>query len=301
MLANRLTNMWNRFFFGLGDPTTCDLLRIGFSILGLINLGFLALDGTLWFGEHGLLPYVASRTVVEFSTQWTLFALLPKRDWVVWLAIALLAFHLVALLLGWKSRLQAIAVFVWLVSFQNRNPLILDASDVLFRLLSFFLILMPLGNRWAIDSSSKTPTPRKLWALQLVRIQLTLVYFSSAIYKLQSDDWTSGHALYYVFQLAQYEHFPIPGFFLQSLLLQKLVTWAVILVELLLPFLLWIPRTRLVGVALGLVLHLAIFYGMFLFLFQFLMMLLVCSFLKGEEISFAIAYLREKSGRLIRQ
>lgn len=301
MQLERAKNCWNRFFFEPGDSSTCDLLRIGFSIYGLVNLWVLALDGTLWFGERGVLPFVASRTVVEFQSQWTLFSFLPKTDATVWLSIALLGFHFSALLIGWKCRINAIAVFIWVVSFQNRNPLILDASDVLFRLLCFFLILMPLGSRWAIGSQRKAPMKSKLWALQLLRIQVTLVYFSSVVYKLQSDDWTSGNAIYYVFQLAQYEHLPIPEFFLESLLLQKLATWMVILVEMILPFLLWIPRTRHVGIVLGLLLHLAIFYGMFLFLFQFLMMLLVCSFLKGEEVVQIWDFLRKRCCRWLRR
>ncbi len=89
-------------------------------------------------------------------------------------------------------------------------------------------------------------------------------------------------ALYIVSHMT--DHFgrmPAATFLFDQLWIVKTMTWSVLAIEAALPLLLWIPRTRLLGVALGISLHLGIELTMHLFLFEWLMILGLVSFL-GE-------------------
>ena len=65
----------------------------------------------------------------------------------------------------------------------------------------------------------------------------------------------------------------------------RLTTWGTMVVEACLPFLLFLSRTRRVGIVLGVVLHLSMEYSMHLFLFQWIMMLGLLAFTKPEDFA----------------
>ena len=107
---------WDRFFFRQVDVRICGAFRIGFALLLLANsLGYYAyLDQ--WFGGSGVLPFDASRLVVDPDTL-TIFAWLPEKATTLWICYGIFNAQILALLIGFHSRIQAICLFAWLVSF----------------------------------------------------------------------------------------------------------------------------------------------------------------------------------------
>lgn len=271
--AFSLRSLWNRFFFAEASQARCGVFRIAYASLLLINLLVWWPDLNRWFGESGVLDYEASRQVIDPDT-FTLFAWLPQTGAVLWGAYLLLIGHTVLLLVGFYTRFQALAVFIWFTAFQHRNLLIFDAEDYLFRILAFLLILLPAGKYYALDSR-KLPSDRvyPVWPLRLAQIQICLVYVSSAWEKLRGEDWVDGLAFYYVSRLdSLFGRFPMPDILLESLFLMKLMTWMVLVLECLIPLGLWFRETRRWAIGAALLLHLSLEYTMNLFLFQLLMM-----------------------------
>lgn len=142
---------WNDFFFRPVDLRVCALIRIAYAALVLVWLAVLYPDLTQWYSEAGTIPLAVARKMMPGSG-WTLLALRPHSH--LWLitAYTMALAHTLLLLVGLGSRLNAAAVFVWLVSFCNRNEMILDSGDTVFRLVGFFLILMPCGACWSLDA-----------------------------------------------------------------------------------------------------------------------------------------------------
>ena len=66
---------------------------------------------------------------------------------------------------------------------------------------------------------------------------------------------------------------------MHSLLFSQISTWAVLALELALPFMLFIPRLRLLASVRGILLHLSIDYALNLFLFEWAMIIGLLSFL----------------------
>jgi hypothetical protein len=284
---------WNAFFFAERDPRLASVIRIGYAVLLLINVVAWAPDLERWFGESGVLPFAKAQQIVDEDAV-TIFAWLPKTDAVLWTCYGLLVTNAVLLLVGWHTRVQAICVFVWLVSFQHRNIAIVDGEDTVFRLFAFFLALSPAGWAFSLDARRRrrreaatgvvepVPVP---WALRLFQLEISLIYLSSAIEKSFGTDWTSGKALYYVARLDDtFGKWPVPAFPFESLAIVKVMTWAVLALEWTLPFLLWGRRTRRPALVAAVLLHLSIEYTMNLFLFHWIMLLGLVSFTEYGEL-----------------
>ncbi|MDX1947894.1 MAG: HTTM domain-containing protein [Pirellulaceae bacterium] len=148
----RFASGWNEFFHAPQDTRVCALVRIAYALVLLVNLAVLYPDLALWFTDDGVLPLQVSREIGE-PHQWSLLWPWPSTLAVVQVGYWLLVGHTFLLLVGLASRLNALAVLAWLISFQHRNPVILDGEDLVFRLLAFYLILMPCGRNWSVDAA----------------------------------------------------------------------------------------------------------------------------------------------------
>ncbi len=262
----------------------CGLIRIGYSLLLLINVLVWAPDLETWFGEQGVLPFAISRQVVDPDTL-PFFAWLPKTNVVLWSCYSMLLAQIVALLAGWHARFQALCIFIWLTSFQHRNMLIWDGEDWVFRLLAFYLIFLPIGDFYSLSRSNRKgeaqpdSVANPIWPLRLVQIQMTLIYVSNVWEKLNGSDWLDGLSIYYVSRLDDsFGRFPVPGFLFQSLAAIKFMTWSVLVIECFVPIGLWFKETRRAALLLAVGFHLATDYAMNLFLFHPIMLVGLLAF-----------------------
>ena len=221
----RLGRRWDRFFHEKADLSICGEIRIAYAFLLLVNALVLLPDLEKWFGESGLVPLSASRTIIDPDTV-TLFQWLPQTNVVLWTCYTLFLVQIVALLFGVFTRFQLVSVFVWLVSFQHRHVILFDGEDVVFRLLCFFLIFTPAGKYYSLDRWRKNRSGRgddeavgtPVWPLRLIQIQMSLIYISSVWEKLKGKDWLDGTALYYVSRLDDlFGRFWVPDFMFESM------------------------------------------------------------------------------------
>jgi len=289
--ANMLGAAWNSFFHGEASPIAYAILRIGFGLV--IGITFLTgwADAQKWFGPNGMVSFEASRAIVDPDT-FTLFQIFPRSESAVTILYSLVIIQSLCLILGLYGRFQSACLFVLLASFHHRNNAWCDAEDTLMRLACFYMIFMPLDARWSVRGLLPAARHRlskacPAWPLRLFQLQMAVIYLSTGILKLQGPDWRDGTAVYYSLNLVQYRRFPLPEFMMQSLFFSQISTWAVLVLELALPFMLFIPRLRLVAIAFGVLLHLSIDYALNLFLFEWAMIVGLLSFLPfrvAEEV-----------------
>ncbi len=278
---------WNDFFFAARDPRLASVLRIGFALIVLVNLAVLAPDLRLWFSEDGLVPAATGEQIINEHAL-SLFSYLPHTDTVLYACFGVFVAQAVLLLLGWYTRVQAIGVFIWLVTFQHRNYAIVDGEDTVLRMFAFYLALCPAGWAFSLDALRRKPEtpPPAPWALRLFQIQMSIIYLSSAIEKSLGTHWTGGRALYYIARLDDaFGKWPMPSYPFESFALIKIMTWGVLALEWLLPVLLWMKRTRKLALVVAIVFHLAIDYTMNLFLFHWIMILGLLSFAEYDDLA----------------
>lgn len=286
-LVGKATSLVDGLIFSACHPAWVPWLRMGFAVLASINALVWMRDGALWFSDEGVLTR-ASAIDVDRHQRWSLLFYLPNTPAVIQACLSLLLVNCALLLVGLWSRFQMACIFVWLASFQFRNPMLCDAEDTLLRCFAFYMIFLPLDCGWSLGQVWRAqrglPIPvvtrADTWAVCLMQFQMTVIYVSATWSKLWGSTWQDGTALYYVSHMP--DHFGrIPALMtlFDNIVLVKTLTWSVVAIEGLLPILLWFPRTRYWGVGLGFALHLGIELTMSLFLFQWLMMFGLLCFL----------------------
>jgi hypothetical protein len=296
-LAVRAGTAWERFFYGASgvDGRVLALLRMGFGVLVLVHVVALFPHvGMLW-SESGMLPLSDLPMVVGGRVP-TLLALFPSWEAAPYVGFALLGVHACLLFAGYRSRLQAGLVFVWLVSFQNRNPLVTNGQDALLSITAALLVLLPIGSRWSLDVRGRSPVapaPETLWPHRLLELQVSFVMLSAALWKVLGSDWTNGTALHYVTRLRGFwGNLPVPAAFTQSETLLAAATYLTLAVELLVPLAIWVPHLRRTALVVAIAFHLTLAYAMNLFLFPWVMIIGWCSFLRTSDLELVTRTLR---------
>jgi uncharacterized membrane protein YphA (DoxX/SURF4 family) len=287
---------WQAFFHEPCDARGSALVRMMFAVLVALNLATLYPRLDHWFTADGVLPAEASRAVVS-AESWSLLWLLPDTSAAVhacfWIALAQTAL----LGAGCLSRLNALGVFVWLVSFQTRNSLITDGEDDVFKMIAFCLIWMPSGRCWSLDAwlrrrrQSTTSGAGHLdcaapaWGVRLLQLLMAMIFLSAGVSKLDGDAWLDGTALYYVARLDDFfGRFPVPDWPFDTPWAVAVLTWSVVIVELTVPLLIWFPETRRACLAAVLLFHLGNEWTMHLFLFHWIMLCGWLSFVTPDDL-----------------
>ena len=280
----RAARCFDWFLFESCDPRIASLLRIGYGILLIVYVLVWMLDGPLWFSDEGVLRTSTVRQLNEHSSIFSI-ALTKVTPLAVRICLAVLFGQAVLLTLGCWSRLQAGCVFIWLAAFQDRNPMIVDGEDTVFRWFAFLMIFLPLDHVWSlarrITGKLSLATCEHAWGLRLIQIQIAAIYLSSVACKLCGETWRDGTALFFVARLDDYfGRFWVPDALFETSWSVQTMTWSVLAIELLVPLTIWFPRCRMPALLSALVMHLAIEYSMNLFLFQWIMILGLMSFVK---------------------
>ena len=315
-----LASGWNAFFHAPCDARVCAAIRMAFALVVLLDLSILYPDLDLWFTDNGVLPTEASQEAAK-PYAWSVFWHLPSTPAVVHICYWIIVAQAVLLLMGLLPNLQMLCLFVWLTSLENRNFLIIDGEDVVFRLVAFCLIWVPLGRCWSVDalvrqrlgwmpkgsgvdcgilpaigevSPQSTPDPLVRhspyaapgWGLRLLQIQMCVSFLAAGLWKLSGESWLDGTALYYVARLDDYfGRLPIPTWPFDSPWAVALMTWSVIAVEILAPILLWFKETRRPALIAVVLFHLANEWTMHLFLFHWVMLCGWMAFISPEDFA----------------
>lgn len=278
----------NSFFFRDESPISIAIFRILFGLILLLNAFLLWPDLLVWYGANGLIPVEMAHRLLDGPAWSLLFIENQSNDTLVLGLFFTLVLACLALTLGFFTRLSSIVVFVLIVSFHHRNTAILHSGDTLIRLISFLLIFSPAGRALSLDSflakkdSQSTKKMVSPWAFRLIQLQISLLYVTTALYKLQGSTWRDGTALYYIFRMADFHRFPLPKI-LNSLPLLRVLSWGTIAIELALGTLIWVKPLRYPILVMGIGFHLGIEYSMNIPVFQLLMIACLLSFVRPES------------------
>ena len=103
----------------------------------------------------------------------------------------------ISLAIGYRSRASSVLALLFVASLDHHNPFVLSYADTLFRLLLFWAIFLPLGERWSVDAVHSNGRPRGAVGgvfAALALAQMVVMYVVNGIHKLESELWRSGEA-----------------------------------------------------------------------------------------------------------
>ena len=206
------------YWFGKLDTRPLSLFRLFFACLLIKNAIYnIPLAGD-FFSDFGYLPRLVlfdslvrtSRFSIMDSISHTWMAV---GFFMIWIVVAL------CLLLGYRTKLFSIINFVIVLSVHERNVYILNGADTVIRILSFWIMFVPLGNYYSIDALSKRfALYRKssnikdlrvndklhttfVFPVRMIQLQISIIYLFSFFEKMKGESWKNGEALYYALQL----------------------------------------------------------------------------------------------------
>jgi len=208
-----------------------------------MDLIFRSADLKAFYTGFGVLPVEA---LYQFHWNPFYFSLLTTSDnyyiQSIWFLLNIISVF--CLLVGYRTRLFTVIVWIFLISVHNRTPLIMQAGDHLLRMLLFWAIFLPWGYLLSIDAQ-RHPPPRKTFSFisfagLAYLCQIVFLYYFSALLK-SSEEWRSEFtAIYYALSIDQIVR-PIGEWMYPHYELLKAMTAGVYYVELILPLLLFVP------------------------------------------------------------
>lgn len=281
------------FWIGEADLAPVAVFRILYGLQLFNWIWQLYPNLTAFFTDEGILPRYALLT--SYADRFSVLTLVGAW-WQVAIVWALSLCVAVLLTVGWHTRLMSFLAFVIVSSFSWRDPLILDGSDFVFRVVPLWLIFTGAGALYSIDALARRDRgePARVTGpalpIRILELQIAWIYLSTGIEKMGGQLWPQGLATYYALQL---EHTfgrawarPIA----MDLTLAHLNSWGTLVVEVLfLPFaMLPVRLTRLVAVVAAAGLHLGIIAFMNVGNFPVIMLSALVLFLPGEWVRDAV-------------
>lgn len=295
---SRAVAAWERFWFAPVETSTLALFRIAFGILVLGWTLSLAPSLYAFFGSEGVLPEQPD----SGAGGWGLLGVFPS-DAAVTVVYLLLLVGSLFLIVGFRTRLAAVVVFVCVVSFARRNPWVLNSGDLLLSVLAFYVMLAPSGAALAIDRLLKTRArfwqfpARAVWPLRLVQVQISILYVAAVWAKVRGATWNDGTAISYAFRIGDLERFPLPDFLVDSLVLVNLLTYGTLAAELALGLLVWNRKLRPWVLLVGMALHLGIDYSVRVGFFSYAVLVAYIAFLPPETVRAWLYEVRDRVAR----
>lgn len=217
-------------------------MRILVACIILLDLLIRLSDLEAFYSNSGVLPLAAL-----FDHVWNPYYISIHTIsglWQIQFLLFLLAFFCAGMLLiGYRTGLFTFLCWFLMLSLHNRNGLILQGGDDLLRMVLFWCIFIPWGERYSCDhllrKEKKQPSVLVSVALIAYILQICYIYTGSAL--LKGPEWSSEFsALYYAYSVDQILLPPAKLiYYYQDWL--KLLTAVAYYFELLVPVLFFIP------------------------------------------------------------
>jgi hypothetical protein len=194
-------------------------------------------------------------------------------------------------ILGYAYRVAAVVVWIILNYFMLRNYLVFNAGHSLASNFLFFLMFIPADKVASVSAYIKNRSLKGLWkervienawAVRAIQLQISILYFSTFIFKLIGEYWREGTAVYYATRIPPHSSTQFE-FLLSSGFLINLATYGTLLVEGGLALMIWIPRFRYWSVMLAICFHLLLEVSLETNIFQWIMIAGLLSFFEGKD------------------
>ncbi len=264
-----------KFFFRPASFRPLAGLRIAVAATLIAQAVFISPEFFEFFGRAGLLQEGLQRIFSEPGTPRLAPYVNLLGTWgiaertALWLAGGAYLLALTALLLGFKTCVAATASWFLHWTFMSTAACANYGVDVFAHIFLFYLIFIPSGGAWSVDSLRRANALRSWTArlsLRVLQFHLCAVYLSSALDKVVGPQWQTGEVMWRALMLPVYNQFDFT--WLAALpWLAKIMAWGSLGLEFGYCVFIWPKATRkyVVWATVGLHLGIAVFLGLHLF------------------------------------
>ena len=239
---------WMRFWFAPAPLRPLAIVRILTGVLGLLLAWSYADDLQAWFGPAGMIP---DDVAMAWRPRWgaSLYdAATTSASVTALFAAMLLAFA--CLLVGFGSRLAAVAAAVLWASLLHRGPMLAGPADDCLAVLLWCLASGPCGGDLSLDRAraargGRVPSATSPWAgipLGLLQVHASAITLAALLAQLKGDAWWNGTAAWWLASRAG--AIDLRSVYQGSEYVMNLVTHAIVAFEILFAVGIWFVPTR---------------------------------------------------------
>lgn len=184
--------------------------------LSLFDVLHRATDLRAFYTDEGILPRarIIEEEIASNFPWWSMtFHSVSGRWEVQALLLALAGVFSISLILGYRTRLSTFLVWLFNLSIQSRNPMVLQAGDMLHRLLLFWGMFLPWSELASLDRAFRkraggevTSEPRVVTTVGTAAylIQVGAMYFFTALLKSAPEWRIERMGVYYALSVEQF-------------------------------------------------------------------------------------------------
>lgn len=190
---------------------------------------------------------------------------------------------------GIGKNFTAVIVFLFTEMLFRLNPTVVNGG---FHLCRFMLLYLSFANTYTYFtlkpiqkniSDNSTSILLTNIAVYAILIHLCIIYFSTALYKLQTPQWRNGTAIYYILHYERYNGTGHNAALAKYTWLNYTINYFTLAFELVFPFLIWFKPCRKWLIIAGIIMHLTIYWLFMLYGFQFVFIAVYGLFYTDEE------------------
>lgn len=262
----------NRFetliFHKTKDFINKEIIIKAIAIFCFINVIMILPDITFLYGSNSIIQESVNDQHIRWYQpvfNWfsnPLYALGVPKDVTIIIFIMIYITSFIGLFLN-KFRFisSIIAWFIHLI-IVNSNFLFTYGADNMITVLLIFnmLICIPFKNQAKSNATFS-------FAIRFLQIHMCFIYFFGGLGKVLGTNWLDGNAIWYVINIYSNNYVDLAMNFINYPIVFKLTCWSIVFLELLYPFLIYVPKIKKIVLVKIILLHL--FIGIFMNLFTF--------------------------------
>lgn len=240
------------------------------------------------FGAEGIFPYDA---YVELMNYYGIEFMVYPFSLNFFPIIFLLSLTFMALMymFGIGGKLTGFLMYFMIIILKIRNGFILDGSDNVIQVTLPFLILADNLDHFRLFERKKSYN--SLWKQYLSKyfhvgllIQVSYVYFFTALAKFQGELWLNGTATYYTMRVRDFMATDFNLILTKNHYFVVISTYFTLFWEISFPFLIWFKKSKIYIVIFGIILHVGIWIFMRIDNFSWVMISTYLLFFNNDEI-----------------
>lgn len=184
-------------------------------------------------------------------------------------------------LIGLFTTISLICFYFILISFQQRvAPINQSGGDIVANIILFCLIFMDSGAAFSVDSCFKNIEISMVdgWPMRLIQISISIGYFWSAIYKINSPEWQSGEALKNAMVFTFWSKYRYLELF-RNKYISLMSNYSVLFFQFFSPVLFWVQEFRPYAILYGITIHFLMIINLKIGYFGPIMIVGILSFL----------------------
>jgi hypothetical protein len=184
------------------DRRVLGLFRIGMGLVLLVDVLRRLPYAAMFYSDVGVLPSALAIERPVGDPTLSLFYLLhtPRAVEAGMLTLAIVD---VAYLIGYRTRLAQILVFIGFASLTSRNAWVANRGHIEMSLALMWTLLLPLGDRYSLDAlrapgrQAPNARPVRSLAVMAITVQIAAIYGFNSLQK-GGIAWEKGQAVHYV-------------------------------------------------------------------------------------------------------